>query len=92
MAQKQNEKDALLCTYGDCKELQTEDGEYCEKHFNRKEKDVFYGDHANMSDTKLVKEWQYYYDILADNLSKKNLENLKNLLDCERELTLREDR
>jgi len=35
MSQTQNEKDALLCVYGDCRELQPEDGEYCEEHFNR---------------------------------------------------------
>lgn len=33
MAQTQNEKDALLCVYGDCRELQPEDGEYCEEHY-----------------------------------------------------------
>ena len=33
MAQHQNEKEALKCTFGDCQELQTEDGEFCEKHY-----------------------------------------------------------
>lgn len=33
MAQKQNEKEALLCTHGNCKALQVEDGEFCDKHF-----------------------------------------------------------
>lgn len=34
MSQKQNEKDTLLCTFGNCQEPQTEDGEYCEEHYN----------------------------------------------------------
>jgi len=33
MAQTQNDKEALICTHGDCQELQTEDGEFCEKHY-----------------------------------------------------------
>jgi len=33
MAQKQNEKASLLCVYKDCKTLQGEDGEYCDKHY-----------------------------------------------------------
>ncbi len=32
MAQKQNEKEALLCTFEECKELQGADGEFCETH------------------------------------------------------------
>jgi hypothetical protein len=35
MSQKQNEKDTLLCTHKACKKPQTEDGEYCEKHYPR---------------------------------------------------------
>lgn len=31
--QIQNEKDTLLCTHKACKKPQTEDGEYCEKHY-----------------------------------------------------------
>ena len=33
MAQKQNNKKALVCTFGKCKELQTGEGEFCKKHF-----------------------------------------------------------
>ena len=32
MTQKQNSKEALKCTYKDCQELQTGDGEFCEEH------------------------------------------------------------
>lgn len=32
MAQTQNEKDTLLCTYEDCKEIQIEDSEFCKEH------------------------------------------------------------
>lgn len=28
-----NKHDPLLCTYNKCKELQTEDGEFCAKHY-----------------------------------------------------------
>lgn len=38
--QKQNEKEALVCTHGNCKELQTEDGEFCQNHFPRKEFEI----------------------------------------------------
>ena len=31
--QSKNKHNPLLCTYKDCKELQTEDGEFCEKHY-----------------------------------------------------------
>lgn len=43
------------------------------------------------TDEKLEKEHTYLMDIMRDNLSKKNLSNLYNLLDMERELTLREN-
>ena len=39
MAQKQNSKKALLCTHKNCRKLQTEDGEFCEKHYPKKEKE-----------------------------------------------------
>lgn len=33
MTQIQNEDEALLCTHRNCTALQTEDGEFCEKHY-----------------------------------------------------------
>ena len=33
MAQIQNEKEVLLCTYKECKRIQSEDGEFCELHY-----------------------------------------------------------
>lgn len=40
MAQTQNEKEALKCVFEDCEELQTADGEYCERHYQA----VFHGE------------------------------------------------
>lgn len=36
-----NKHDPLLCTHNKCKELQTEDGEFCAKHYPR-EKEYTY--------------------------------------------------
>ena len=35
--QTQNENETLLCTFGDCKEIQTGDSEFCIKHEEEKE-------------------------------------------------------
>ena len=36
MAQHQNPKKALKCTYRNCQELQDAEGEFCPKHYNTK--------------------------------------------------------
>lgn len=36
MAQKQKEKEALLCTYGNCKALQCFEGEFCSLHIDHR--------------------------------------------------------
>lgn len=63
MAQKQNSKEALRCTYKNCKTLQGEDGEFCEEHRpkSKLEKAV----------DKLIREqmdacWGYHKDIIKN--------------------------
>ena len=41
MTQTQNNNEALKCTYKDCENLQTADGEYCEEHYPRVQQDNF---------------------------------------------------
>ena len=39
MAQKQKKNTILLCTFRDCKEPQTDDGEYCLRHYAKDDRD-----------------------------------------------------
>lgn len=62
MAQKQNEKEALICTKGNCKKLQTEDGEFCENHFPPK---LFSLNSEEIS--IIVSDVEYFIDDLSEN-------------------------
>lgn len=88
MAQRQNKKKSLLCTYKNCKNLQTADGEFCKKHYP-------YNNMINCStktDTYLIKKREILMDWIEKDRSQDFIDKLHNLLEIERELTLREER
>lgn len=64
MAQKQNPKKALLCTYRNCKNLQTGEGEFCSKHYSRKKVGII--KECEKFDKKEVKLIRAYAIILKD--------------------------
>lgn len=72
MAQTQNEKEALLCTHGDCKELQTEDGEFCAKHYPKTNKELIDEIYATIDgmdddgDNQTLSEAMDYYCNMSD--------------------------
>ncbi len=81
MAQKQNPKTELLCTYKKCRELQNaENGEYCYKHYLK-----LYG-----VSKMLPEELKQERLISKLNLNPKRLIILNQVLELERELTLME--
>jgi hypothetical protein len=50
-------KAPIVCTYGDCKELQAGDGEYCEKHFISNRKEIkYYSVRIYGTDMKYIKD------------------------------------
>jgi hypothetical protein len=56
------------------------------------EKKMCYGDYSNKSDKWLEKRSSKIYDIMFDNIHSKYIKLIEELMECDRELTLREDR
>jgi len=77
----------LVCTYGKCKRLQTEDGEFCEKHYP-----IHYGDYGNKEDEELIKMREELMDYIEKGKTEVFINKFHELLEVERELTLREDK
>ena len=84
MAQKQTKRaerglEALVCTHGNCKKLQTADGEFCEKHYpkqnkyiealNRLDELASYATQDN--DNGEAEQQEKDYNLLFDFLNKK---------------------
>lgn len=85
--------DPLYCVAIGCMELQPEDGEYCETHFIalKNKKPVHNSDYCSYTDDALNEEREHYLDLLESNMSEKGIKNLYELMEIERELTLREE-
>lgn len=104
MTQKQTKRaergiEPLLCTYGDCQREQGGEGEFCDKHILK------YGDYAEMTDRGLLAKRSKIFKTIDTYLEErhkkgKTLERIKirgvshainELIEVERELTLREN-
>lgn len=93
MQRKQNKKnEVLLCTHGKCERPQTADGEFCKRHYPKSKKlePLHYGDYGDLEDDDLTTMREELMDYIEKGMTKIFIHKFHELLEVERELTLRE--